>query len=262
MVMRIAITASLNASRRPLLMDCSARRVVYAGPPGGQSAITSPPARRPRRGPPPSRVGAPPHSPPPRPPPARYRRYAAVVADTDHVRIFVFGLNRRLAETDVEGQRKKGMDGFSSSEARFQRHVGHVQHRFAKEVAERLERIVREERIETVILAGDDVALPLVRAALPAAVLARVSDALHLDAQASEHKVLRATLEAFHRYDARTDADKVRRLLDEFRAGGLGVVGVRDTRRALEMGQVDELLIAADPGRVRDNDLEGAALED
>ena len=36
------------------------------------------------------------------------------------------------------------------------------------------------------------------------------------------------------------------------RAGGLGVAGIPDTRLALEMGQVDELLIAADPSTVRE----------
>lgn len=188
----------------------------------------------------------------------RYRRYAAVVADTSYTRIFVFGLNTRLAESDVQGVPKKAMDGFTNSEARFQRHVAHVQHRFAKEVAETLERIVREERIDTVVLAGDEVALPLIRAALPASVQSKVAEQMHLDVRASEHQVLRATLEAFQRHDAHTDAEKVQRLMDEFRAGGLGVVGVRDTRLALEMGQVDELLIAADPATVRVNELAAA----
>jgi hypothetical protein len=180
----------------------------------------------------------------------RYRRYAAVVADTSYTRIFVFGLNRRLAETDVEGAPKKTMDGFSNSEARFQRHVAHVQHRFAKEVGERLEKIIREERIEAVVLAGDEVALPLIRAALPAPVQAKVIEQMHLDVRAPEHQVLQATLAAFQRHDAEGDAARVQRLLDEFRAGGLGIVGVTDTRLALEMGQVDELLIAADPTAV------------
>jgi protein required for attachment to host cells len=185
----------------------------------------------------------------------RYRRYAAVVADTSYVRIFVFGLNTRLAEADLHGTAKKTMDSYSNSQARFQRHVADVHHRFAKEVAETLERIVREERIDTIILAGDDVAIPLFRDALPGGVRAKVVEAMHLDVHAPEHQVLQDTLEAFHRHDAHTDAQKVQRLFEEFRAGGLGVVGVRDTRRALEMGQVDELLIAADPSAVRDNDL-------
>ncbi|PYQ40250.1 MAG: hypothetical protein DMF77_18925 [Acidobacteria bacterium] len=185
----------------------------------------------------------------------RYRRYAAVVADTSYVRIFVFGLNTRLFEADLQGTHRKAMDSVSESEARFQRHVREVHHRFAKEVAETLERIVREERIDTIVLAGDEVALPLVRGVLSEAVRAKGVETMHLDIRAPEHQVLQATMEAFSQHDAHTDALKVQRLMDEFRAGGLGVVGVRDTALAIEMGQVDELLIAADPSVVRDNDL-------
>lgn len=184
----------------------------------------------------------------------RYRRYAAVVADTSYVRIFVFGLNTRLAEADLHGPAKKTMDSSSGSQTRFQRHVADGHHRFAKEVAETLERIVRKEGIDTIILAGDDVAIPLVRDALPGDIREKVVEAMHLDIRASEHQILRDTLEAFRRHDAHSDAQKVQRLFEEFRAGGLGVVGVRDTRRALEMGQVDELLIAADPSALRDDD--------
>ena len=98
-------------------------------------------------------------------------------------------------------------------------------------------------------------ALPLVRGVLSEAVRAKVVETMHLDIRAREHQVLQATMEAFSQHDAHTDALKVQRLMDEFRAGGLGVVGVRDTALAIEMGQVDELLIAADPSVVRDNDL-------
>src|SRR5205085_11258980 len=160
---------------------------------------------------------------------ARYRRYVAVVADTSYVRIFVFGLNMRLFEADRQGTHRKSMASVSDSEARFQRHVRELHHRFAKEVGDTLERIARDERIDTIVLAGDDVALPLVRAALPESVRAKVVEMMHLDIRAPEHQVLQATMEAFGRHDAHTDALKVQRLMDEFRAGGLGVVGVRDT---------------------------------
>jgi peptide subunit release factor 1 (eRF1) len=59
--------------------------------------------------------------------------------------------------------------------------------------------------------------------------------------------VLRATLESFRRLDQVTDSEKVARLLDEYRGGGLAVVGVEDTLAALEAGQVDEVLLTSAP---------------
>jgi peptide subunit release factor 1 (eRF1) len=56
--------------------------------------------------------------------------------------------------------------------------------------------------------------------------------------------VLKASLEAMQRHNARSDREKVEAAVGEYRAGGLGVVGPEDTLDALTKGQVDELLIA------------------
>ena len=51
--------------------------------------------------------------------------------------------------------------------------------------------------------------------------------------------------EAMKEYDAQADADKVRYMLDQYRAGGLAVVGAQDTLEALSMGMVEELIVTA-----------------
>jgi peptide subunit release factor 1 (eRF1) len=79
---------------------------------------------------------------------------------------------------------------------------------------------------------------------------------LRLDIKTPEHEVLKATMEALSEHNLHTDAEKVRRFLDEYRAGGLAVVAVRDTMQALEQGQVDELLISASPSDVRIEDFD------
>jgi peptide subunit release factor 1 (eRF1) len=70
-------------------------------------------------------------------------------------------------------------------------------------------------------------------------------DALSLPIDAPEHEILEASAEAMREHDAGTDAEKVQRLLDDYRAGGLAVVGSQDTLEALSMGQVEELVVAA-----------------
>jgi peptide subunit release factor 1 (eRF1) len=56
--------------------------------------------------------------------------------------------------------------------------------------------------------------------------------------------VFEATLGRMREEDAKTDAEKVERLLREFRARGLACVGPQETLEALANGQVDELLIS------------------
>jgi peptide chain release factor subunit 1 len=133
------------------------------------------------------------------------------------------------------------------SQARFQRHVEnyHLQH--VKEVVDTLDRIVREESIPHVLLAGDEVVIPLIREQLPHDLERKVLDTLRLDTNAPEREVLDATLGALRQKGSETEAEIVGRLLDEVRSGGLGVIGADATIEALERGQVDELLILARP---------------
>lgn len=182
----------------------------------------------------------------------RYPRYAAVVADTSVARIFVFGTNRTEREEQVVGQKTKRTKAGGWSQARFQRHVDNYHQQHVKEIIERLDRIVADERIGHVILAGDEVIVPLFRGQLPQHLAERIVDVVRLDARAPEREVLEASLESLHQKDAETDAAIVSRLLDEVRAGGLGVAGAQATLDALTLGQVDLLLLTADANLIGD----------
>jgi stalled ribosome rescue protein Dom34 len=132
------------------------------------------------------------------------------------------------------------------SQARYQRHEKnyHLQH--AKEVVDMLERIVREEDVEQVILAGDEeTVIPLLREQMPKPLQEKIFDAVSLGVNTPEHEVLEESMKVFQRYDSLTDMEKVDRLLNEYRADDLGVAGVAETLAALSNGQVEELLIAA-----------------
>jgi peptide subunit release factor 1 (eRF1) len=79
----------------------------------------------------------------------------------------------------------------------------------------------------------------------------KVIDILAIDIKTPEHQILQDTLEALRERDAETDAAQAQRMRDAWHANGLAVVGPEDTLRALEMGQVEELLIAATPTALR-----------
>jgi hypothetical protein len=68
----------------------------------------------------------------------------------------------------------------------------HLEH--AKEVIEHLARIVREDQVSHIILAGDSVVIPLLQGQLPLEMVSMV-EVMKLDIHASEKDVLTATLE-------------------------------------------------------------------
>ncbi|HEX7294110.1 MAG TPA: Vms1/Ankzf1 family peptidyl-tRNA hydrolase [Pyrinomonadaceae bacterium] len=175
----------------------------------------------------------------------QYPRYVALLADTNAARLFVFDLGKVLSSKEVHHPKLSRTQVGGWSQMRYQRHVDNYYLHHAKEVVEMLDRVIREEAAEHVILAGDEVIIPLLREHLPIHLESKVIDILRLDIRTPEHEVLKETMGALHEHNLQSDAEKVRVLLDDYRAGGLAVVGFRDTAKALEQGQVDELLLTA-----------------
>ena len=117
-----------------------------------------------------------------------------------------------------------------------------------------LDRLVKQEELGKIMLAGDEVIVPMFRENLPSHLSEKIVDVLRIDIKTPDSEVFKATLEAMRRDDARNDAEKVQRLFDEFRSDGLGVVGARDTLTALNNGQVDELILSAARNEIRSDE--------
>jgi peptide subunit release factor 1 (eRF1) len=175
----------------------------------------------------------------------QYQRYAVLLADTNAARLFVFGTGEQLREKEVHNTKVSHTRVGGWSQARYQRHVKNYHLHHAKEVVDVLRRVVQQDKIERIILAGDDVIIPVLREQMPPQLLDKVIDVLRLDMTTPEHEIVQVALESLREQDTKDDAEKVRRLLDEFRSGGLAVVGTHDTLAALANGQVDELVISA-----------------
>lgn len=175
---------------------------------------------------------------------SRFPRCAAVLCDTNRARIIVLAMARVEREHAVEGTktRRHSMGGWS--QARYQRHIDNFHQQHVKEVVETLDRIVREENIPHIVLYGDAVAIPMLKAELPQQLADRLVDVGSLPTGSDTSTVLDTTLELLQKRQEETEREKVEEVLGAWRAGGLGVVGVEPVRTALEVGQVDELLVS------------------
>ena len=180
----------------------------------------------------------------------QYPRYAVLVANTNAARVFVFGRGAKLDSEEVKNRKTNRTKVGGWSQMRYQRHLANYHLHHAKEVIEVLERVVREDKAEHVILAGDDVIIPLLREQMPPSLADKVIDVLSLDINAPEQEIFQSSMEALKEHDSQTDAEKVAQLMNEYRGNGLAVVGVADTLTALLNGQADDLLISAAPGEI------------
>jgi peptide chain release factor subunit 1 len=176
----------------------------------------------------------------------QYQRYAVVLADTNAASIFVFALGRAIKRTELQNVKTNRTQVGGWSQMRFQRHVENYHLHHAKEVVDTLERLVRDERIECVMLAGDEqTIIPLLKDQMSKELSDKVIDVLKLGIDTSERELIEESLISYRRYNALNDMEKVDHLLDEYRGDGLAVAGVPQTLAAVSNGQVEELLIAA-----------------
>jgi peptide chain release factor subunit 1 len=190
----------------------------------------------------------------------RYRRYAVAVTDTSLARIFVVALGRIERRGEVTSPKLRRTDVGGWSQARYQRHVDQQRVEHVKEVANALDRIAREERVEHVALAGNEAAMALLRAQLPKTLAALVTELPRVTVETAEPEILRETLDVMPQDDARDDAERVTRMYEAYRAGGLGMIGLAGTRAALDNGQVHELMLVASPDKLEGAD--GTAVAD
>ncbi|HEX6044554.1 MAG TPA: Vms1/Ankzf1 family peptidyl-tRNA hydrolase [Pyrinomonadaceae bacterium] len=182
----------------------------------------------------------------------QYRHYAVVLADTNRAQIFVFSAGRAVDQNDIENVKTKHTKVGGWSQARYQRHEENYHLLHAKEVVDALERTVREEQLEHIILAGDEATvIPILKEQMPKTLQEKIIDVISLGIDTPEHELLEESLTAFRRHDSLTDMEKVERLLGEFRGDNLAVAGVPDTIAALSNGQVEEMLIVAAAERLR-----------
>lgn len=181
----------------------------------------------------------------------QYPRYAALLLDTNSAELYVFalGATKRRESVQNEKTRRTSMGGWS--QARYQRRADNFHKQHVKEVVERLEKLVAEEHLNHIVIACDEVARPFLMAQLPKHLADKVIDMVSVDVKSiPEHELLSDSMAALRQADANTDREHVQRMLDAWRAGGLAVAGIEATMRALDMRQVEELLIAAKPDRV------------
>lgn len=167
------------------------------------------------------------------------------LADTNTLRIFVHrsgALDEMgLVDDDNDDYRQTQKGGWS--QARFQRHVEAHREAFAKLAAEAVEGFVSLEDATVLLLAGDEVGVPLLRDALPQRLAEMVRDTLRLEMRASLQDVAEDALLALERLRRDDATDAAERLVGAARGDGMGVVGLDVTREALTFGQAMELLL-------------------
>jgi len=184
------------------------------------------------------------------------------VADSNSLRLFVSQPGRLVELPAIDDP----PDDYTRTEvggwaqARYQRHVDEHRDAFARRAAAVIARTIEREGATRLLLAGDEVAMPRLRSALPTSVADRVRRVIRLELRATLDEIEAKALPAIAELEAEDAIEAANRLVDEVGAQGLGVGRAGPTRRALEEGAALELLLDdAMPGRDAEDLVRSAA---
>jgi hypothetical protein len=173
-------------------------------------------------------------------------RFAVVQADTNSAHIYVFGLGEMYSREDIQNVKTNRTEVGGWSQMRYQRHIDNFHQQHAKEVIAELEKLVRDDRIELVILAGDEtVIIPLLKAELSKELEEKIIGTMSLNVNAPEHEVLQAAQPILARHNAVSDMKAIEALNEQDHDNGLGITSIGKVLPALLNGQVQELYITS-----------------
>jgi len=147
--------------------------------------------------------------------------------------------------TGLEGSGRARKGGWS--QARYQRRADNQVDALVAETAATIERVVESEDARRLVLAGEETVVARLEEAVPQPIRQRVGE-IGRAGRASDAEIDELVAPVVERLEAQEGVALVEEALGLAKAGGLGVAGPGRTRRLLEMGAVDTLVLLGLPG--------------
>src|SRR5438093_459521 len=116
---------------------------------------------------------------------------------TSMANMIVFAAGQTLDRKEVENVKTKRTEVGGWSQSRYQGHLENYHLHHAKEVIDVLERTIKDEAINSVILAGDEATvIPILREQMSKELSEKVIDVLSLGIDTPEHELFQQSLKA------------------------------------------------------------------
>jgi peptide chain release factor subunit 1 len=172
-----------------------------------------------------------------------YRSFVVVFADNRSAEIFLASADE-LVESggrvrgDVKNHVKKG----GWSQKRYQRRRAHQLLQYAKEVAQRIEDLVRETDVDRVVLIGSEEALRAIRDAIPPPLRGLVVESMSEDPDRDRQELVDDAAEAAREHHHEEAEELWAWMRNEGLKEGLAAFGPSEVLRAALEGRIDVLL--------------------
>ncbi len=175
-----------------------------------------------------------------------YHRFIIVLMSEEEARIIETNIGSITEAIISERPDLRWRVGREWTKEHYQNHRRDRNERFVKEKINILEELVNHRQHTHIILGGKPNLVARMRRALPKALEEKVINTMIVDPRDGVSAVVREALQVFIEREREESVANVKRLEAAVMSGGLGVVGHREVRQALEYGQADLLLLQQD----------------
>lgn len=182
----------------------------------------------------------------------QHKRFLFILIERAKARLFEISAGEILEHSDILDDvpskvKEAGYGGYD--ERRIERHIeDHVRRHF-KHVAETADHFYKKYSNDYVILAGSETNTSEFRQYLPNGLSTKVIATIHEEMTASTKNILDKTMQIEKEMRQKEETQLLNQLFKEVNSGGLGIVGLDSTLRALQRGQVSQLLVQEGFGR-------------
>ncbi|GAB5492920.1 MAG: hypothetical protein Phog2KO_31350 [Phototrophicaceae bacterium] len=145
----------------------------------------------------------------------------------------------------IDGQQGSGGDNFADMKDE------HIR-RFHKDVAEQIREVMGDIQAERIVLAGSEQSAHQVKSLLHDSVQAQVVDILAIPMDSNDSDIASQISQTALNFERSSELDLVNEIIDFAKSGGRGALGLDAVQKALDMQQVDLLIL---PYPMDDEDL-------
>jgi peptide chain release factor subunit 1 len=176
----------------------------------------------------------------------QHKRFLFILIERAKARLFEISAGEILEHSDILDDvpskvKEGGFGGYE--ERRIERHIeDHVRRHF-KHAAETADHFSKKYSTDYVILAGSETNTSEFRQYLPNGLPPKVVAVIHEEMTASTKDILEKTMKIEKEMRQKEETQLVNQLFKEVNSGGLGILGLDSTLRALQRGQVNQLLV-------------------
>lgn len=177
----------------------------------------------------------------------RFNRFVVVLTNRDSARIIEMNLGETSLELLAERPEAKERHGREWTREHYNSHTRERNKRFVKEKVAIIERLMNKRGHNALIIVGEPRYVNRLKEALPKTLADKVVDQIRTGfTDERVQLVLEDAIRSYLQIEDGESESAVKRLFRAYRTNRLGIFGVASTAAALQIGQVEELIISSD----------------